>query len=189
VTGGVGLHAADLLTDLKAGYLLKADPRQQFWAQLLGVFAGSICVVPAYRLLIPTADLLGTDTWPAPAAQTWKGVAVMLTQGFSSLHYTAQVALVVGGVLGIVAVLAERSFPRAKPYIPSPAAFGLGFTTPGYNCISMFLGALVAMAITKRNAPFAERTVVPTASGFIAGESLVGILVAALGVMGILAAG
>lgn len=66
VTGGVGLHAADLLTDLKAGYLLKADPRRQFWAQLLGVFAGAICVVPAYRLLVPTADLLGTDTWPLP---------------------------------------------------------------------------------------------------------------------------
>lgn len=189
VTGGVGLHAADLLTDLKAGYLLKADPRQQFWAQLLGVFAGAICVVPAYRLLVPTADLLGTDTWPAPAAQTWKGVAVMLTQGFSSLHVTAQVALVVGGVLGIVLVLLERAFPRVKPYLPSPAAFGLGFTTPGYNCISMFLGALLALVITRKDAPFAERTVVPTASGFIAGESLVGILVAALGVAGLLATG
>jgi OPT family oligopeptide transporter len=29
VTGGVGLHAADLLTDLKSGYLLGANPRQQ----------------------------------------------------------------------------------------------------------------------------------------------------------------
>lgn len=113
----------------------------------------------------------------------------MLTQGFSSLHVTAQVALVVGGVLGIVLVLLERAFPRVKPYLPSPAAFGLGFTTPGYNCISMFLGALLALVITRKDAPFAERTVVPTASGFIAGESLVGILVAALGVAGLLATG
>ncbi|MCX5782871.1 MAG: OPT/YSL family transporter, partial [Elusimicrobia bacterium] len=93
VTGGMGLHAADLLTDLKSGYILKADPRQQFWAQFFGVAAGSLFVVPAFRLLIPTADLLGTDKWPAPGAQTWKGVAEMLAKGVSTLHPTAQIAI------------------------------------------------------------------------------------------------
>src|SRR5262249_55610795 len=41
VTGGVGLHAADLLQDLKRGYLLGASPRKQFYAQLFGVVAGA----------------------------------------------------------------------------------------------------------------------------------------------------
>lgn len=186
VTGGMGLHAADLLTDLKSGYLLKADPRQQFWAQFFGVLAGSLFVVPAYRLLIPTADMLGTDKWPAPGAQTWKGVAELLAKGFNTLHPTAQYALLVGAVLGIALVLLEKAFPKWRKFIPSPTGLGLAFTTPAFNTISMFAGALIALTIERRNAEAADRLVVPVSSGFIAGESLVGVLIAALVVAGIL---
>ncbi len=187
VTAGVGIHSADLLTDLKSGYLLKADPRQQFWAQFLGVLAGSLFVVPAYHLLIPTADLLGTDKWPAPGAQTWKGVAELLSKGFHTLHWTAQLALLVGGLLGIALVLLETYLPRFKKYIPSPTGLGLAFTMPGYNSIAMFIGALIAFWLEKKNPKLAEKTVVPVSSGFIAGESLMGILVAVLVVLGVLA--
>lgn len=186
VTGGMGLHAADLLTDLKSGYLLKADPRQQFWAQFFGVLAGSLFVVPAYRLLIPTADLLGTDKWPAPGAQTWKGVAELLAKGFHTLHPTAQYALLVGALLGIALVLLEKAFPKWRKFIPSPTGLGLAFTTPAFNTISMFAGALIALTIERRNAEAADRLVVPVSSGFIAGESLVGVLIAALVVAGLL---
>ncbi len=186
VTGGVGLHAADLLTDLKSGYLLKADPRQQFWAQFFGVLAGSLFVVPAYRLLIPTADVLGTDAWPAPGAQTWKGVAELLAKGFHTLHPTAQAALAVGAVLGIALVLLEKAFPKYRKYIPSATGLGLAFTTPAFNTISMFCGAGIALLIERRNAAAAEKLVVPVSSGFIAGESLVGVLIAALVVAGVL---
>lgn len=186
VTGGMGLHAADLLTDLKSGYLLKADPRQQFWAQFFGVLAGSLFVVPAYRLLIPTADMLGTDKWPAPGAQTWKGVAELLAKGFNTLHPTAQYALLAGALLGIALVLLEKAFPKWRKFIPSPTGLGLAFTTPAFNTISMFAGALIALTIERRNAQAADRLVVPVSSGFIAGESLVGVLIAALVVAGIL---
>ncbi len=186
VTGGMGLHAADLLTDLKSGYLLKADPRQQFWGQLLGVLAGSLFVVPAYRLLIPSAAELGTDKWPAPGAQTWKGVAELLAKGFHTLHPSAQIALAVGGGLGIALVLAERAFPKAKPYFPSPTGLGLAFTTPAYNSISMFIGAGIALWLEKKRPALAERTVVAASSGLIAGESLMGVFIAILVVAGLL---
>ncbi len=186
VTGGVGLHCADLLTDLKSGYLLKADPRQQFWGQFFGVLAGSLFVVPAYRLLIPTAADIGGDKWPAPGAQTWKGVAELLAKGFDQLHPSAQIALLVGAVLGAAIVLLERARPDWKPWIPSATAFGLALTTPGYNTLSMFLGALVALTLEKRSEAFAERTVVPTSSGLIAGESLMAVGIAALVVAGLL---
>jgi putative OPT family oligopeptide transporter len=186
VTAGVALHSADLLTDLKSGYLLKADPRQQFWAQFLGVMAGSVFVVPAYRLLIPTAAELGTDKWPAPGAQTWKGVAELLVKGFSTLHPSAQLALAVGGVLGILLVLLEKAFPTARPYIPSATGLGLAFTAPAYNSISMFIGALIALVLEARNKRLADESIVPVSSGFIAGESLVGILIAILVVAGVL---
>jgi putative OPT family oligopeptide transporter len=186
VTGGVGLHAADLLTDLKSGYLLKADPRQQFWGQFFGVLAGSLFVVPAYRLLIPTADVLGTDAWPAPGAQTWKSVAELMAKGLGSMHPSAQIALVTGAVLGIVLVLAEKAFPKAKPYIPSATGLGLAFTTPAYNTISMFVGALIALVLETRRKDLADRTLVPVSSGLIAGESLMAVAIAALAMAGVL---
>jgi putative OPT family oligopeptide transporter len=187
VTAGVGLHSADLLTDLKSGYLLKADPRQQFWAQFLGVTAGSLFVVPAYHLLIPSADVLGTDKWPAPGAQTWKSVAELLVKGFATLHPTAQAALLIGGLLGIALVLLEQFRPRWKKYIPSPTGLGLAFTMPAYNTIAMFIGALVALWLEKKKPEFAEKSVIPIGSGFIAGESLMGVLIAILVVLGVLA--
>jgi putative OPT family oligopeptide transporter len=186
VTGGVGLHAADMLTVLKSGWLLKADPKHQFWAQFFGVVAGSCFVVPAYRLLIPTADLLGTDKWPAPGAQTWKGVAELLAKGFHTLHPTAQWALLIGGVLGILLVLMEKWLPKYRAYIPSATGLGLAFTTPGNNTISMFAGSLIALMLERRKPALAEKAVVPVSSGFIAGESLIGVLLAALVVLGLM---
>ena len=188
VTGGVGIHAADLLTDLKSGYLLKADPRQQFWAQFLGVLAGSVFVVPAYHLLIPSPDLLGTDKWPAPGAQTWKSVAELLSKGYHTLHISAQLAILIGGLLGIALVLSERYLPRYKKFLPSPTGLGLAFTMPAYNTIAMFLGSSIALWIEKKKPELAEKMIVPVSSGFIAGESLMGVLVAILVVIGILAA-
>ena len=65
VTAGATAAAGDLLTDLKSGYLLGANPRQQFYAQLAGVRAGAAICVPIYFVLIPSVDLLGTERWPA----------------------------------------------------------------------------------------------------------------------------
>jgi uncharacterized oligopeptide transporter (OPT) family protein len=50
----------------------------------------------------------------------------------------------------------------------------------------MFLGAAVAEWLRRRRAALAEQVVVPVASGLIAGESLMGILTAALIVTGVL---
>ncbi|MBK8477853.1 MAG: OPT/YSL family transporter [Opitutaceae bacterium] len=112
-------------------------------------------------------------------------MAEMLSKGFATLHPTAQVALSVGGALGILMVLAERWWPNARPFIPSAAALGLGFTTPAHNSIAMAAGAAVALVLEKWWAAQAERTVVPVSSGFIAGESLIGVALAALVVLGL----
>ena len=187
VGGGVGLHAADLLTDLKSAKLLGTSPRAMFWGQLFGVLAGAVFVVPAWHLLITGPEDFGT-VWPAPAAQAWKGVAVMLSKGLSQMHPTAQLSIVIGGVLGVAMVLLERYVPRTKRWLPSAAGLALGFTTPGANSISMFLGALVALAMTRRNAK-AEESIIPASSGIIAGESLTAVFVRLLGVAGLIKAG
>jgi len=78
----------------------------------------------------------------------------------------------------------ERWFPKYKYLIPSAAGLGLAFTTPANNTISMFLGATIALYLEKRKPALADLTVVPVSSGFIAGESLIGVLLAAMVVLG-----
>lgn len=71
--------------------------------------------------------------------------------------------------------------------MPSPAGLGIAMVLPGSKCIAMFLGAAAVELMRRRLPALAEKTVVPVASGLIAGESLMGILIAFLGVTGVLA--
>jgi uncharacterized oligopeptide transporter (OPT) family protein len=76
--------------------------------------------------------------------------------------------------------------PRLKPYLPSPTGFGLGFTTPAYNSMNMFVGAIIAIVLERYKPEFAEKSLVSAASGIVAGCSLMGVLVAALSIAGLL---
>lgn len=187
VTGGVGLHAADLLTDLKSGYLLGANPRQQFIAQLFGVVAGAIVVVPAFNLLVPEASVLGGDEFPAPSVQVWAGVSKVLVEGVSSMHETVRLLTVVGAGVGLALALAERYVPKKyAAYVPSAPGLGIAFVVPGANAVSMFLGAAVGEAVRLYDKNLGSRSVVSVSSGLIAGESLMGIAVKGLIVAGVL---
>ncbi|NNB98919.1 OPT/YSL family transporter [Corallococcus exiguus] len=178
-TGGVGLHSADLLTDLKSGWLLGASPRQQFVAQLFGVVAGALVVVPIFKLLVPTADVLGTEQFPAPASMVWAGVSKMLASGVSALHPTARLGALCGALLGITLVLLERwAHPKVKAFIPTASGLGLAIVIPGSSSISLFVGAALAAFLRRTKPKLAEDAVLPVSSGFIAGESLLGIAIA-----------
>ncbi|OFZ19846.1 MAG: hypothetical protein A2X94_13080 [Bdellovibrionales bacterium GWB1_55_8] len=186
VTAGAAGSAADLLVDLKSGYLLGANPRKQFIAQFLGIFAGVLVVVPAFYLLVPTVDSLGTDQWPAPSAQVWAAVARLLGNGFNALHPTAQLGLVFGGLVGLILPILELLFPKQKRFIPSATGVGLSMVIPFFNSLSMFLGALIALVLEKKMPTFAEKYIVAVSSGIIAGESLMGIAVALLAASGVI---
>jgi OPT family oligopeptide transporter len=185
VGGGVALHSADLLTDLKSGWLLGANPRQQFVAQFFGVAAGSLFVVPAYLVLVPDASVLGTDAMPAPGALSWKAVAELLAKGVTTLPASARWSILIGAIVGILLVLAERAFPKRKVWIPSAMGVGLAFTMPAYNTVSMFLGATLAWIWQKAHKPSCDGHLVSVSSGLIAGESLMGVLFAFFAVLGL----
>lgn len=181
VTAGAAGSSADLLTDLKSGYLLGANPRQQFIAQFLGVFAGTIVVVPAFYALVPTAGSLGTDQWPAPSAQVWAAVAKLLANGLHSLHSTAQWGLLIGGLVGIALPIIEKALPKHYAhFVPSAMGVGLAMVIPFSNSLSMFLGAAIVAILEKVKPLVAKEYTIPVASGIIAGESLIGVLVALL---------
>jgi OPT family oligopeptide transporter len=186
ITAGATSHAGDLLTDLKSGYLLGAKPRQQFIAQFFGVLAGGLVVVPVFFLLVPDASVLGTEKWSAPAAQVWRGVAELLSRGLGSLHPTARIGLLIGSAVGILLPLLELWFPKQKKWIPAPTGLGIAFTINGYNAVMMFIGALAALLLAKAKPAVHEEYTVPVSSGIIAGESLMGVLIALLTVAGVL---
>jgi OPT family oligopeptide transporter len=187
VTGGIGLHAADLLTTLKTGWLLGANPRHQLCAQLFGVVAGAVVIVPAFWLLIPDPAVLGGEEWPAPSCVVWAGVSKAFSNGLSALSTEAQIAAVVAGLLGVALALFEKLAPKGLvKFVPSASGLGIAMVIPGSNAIAMFVGSVVADQLKRRFPVIHERYTVSVSSGLIAGESLVGIGVAILIVMGVL---
>ncbi|MBY0307138.1 MAG: OPT/YSL family transporter, partial [Phycisphaerales bacterium] len=65
VAANCASSSADLLTDLKSGYLLGANARKQFLAQFIGIFFGTVAIVPAWYLLVP--DKAAMEHFQAPA--------------------------------------------------------------------------------------------------------------------------
>ncbi|HEY5146134.1 MAG TPA: OPT family oligopeptide transporter [Polyangiaceae bacterium] len=185
ITSSASAEAADLLNDLKSGYLLGAHPRRQFIAQFLGIFSGTIASVLCYFLLVPDATVLtgrpgAPPQFAAPAAQQWRAVAELFRVGIGNLHPLAREGIAVGLCLGTALAILEWLFPRGRAWLPSATGIGLGMLLPFATSISFVLGAGLAWAFERVNARQAQRFVVPISSGLIAGESIVGVVVAAL---------
>jgi uncharacterized oligopeptide transporter (OPT) family protein len=176
VTAGAGGAAADLLTDLKSGYLLGANPRKQFLAQFYGIFFGVIAVVPAWYLMVPTKKAL--EDFNPPATNMWKAVADLLTQGIDLLPRTAFIAIVIGAFIGIGLPVLEKLLPRARPYLPSAMGLGLAWVVPFQNCLSFAIGAVIVTVWQRLAKKNAETFSIPIASGLVAGESLVAAFIA-----------
>jgi putative OPT family oligopeptide transporter len=176
ITAGAATSAADLLTDLKSGYLLGANPRQQFRAQFSGIFVGTVVTVLTFAVLVPNAQVLGTDQFPAPAAQTWSAVAIALAHGLSSLGSVKLWLIFAGAGVGVVLTLAPVLLPTYQRYLPSASAFGLAWVFQWHYGLLFFLGALVALLLEKQKPKLAEEFTLPVASGVVAGGSLMGVV-------------
>jgi uncharacterized oligopeptide transporter (OPT) family protein len=176
ITSSSAIASADLLTDLKSGYLLGANPRKQFIAQFAGIFIGTVATVLAYQVLVPAASVLGSDQFPAPAAQTWRAVAEALSHGLSNLHPIKVWSIAIGGAIGIILPLLSRAFPNQQKYILSPAALGLSWTFHWYYGALFVFGGLIGLIFEKKWPKRCEQYLFPVASGVIAGGSLMGVL-------------
>ena len=176
ITAGAATSSADLLTDLKSGYLLGANPRKQFLSQFAGIFIGTLVTVVAFSVLVPDASVLGSEQFPAPAAQTWAAVAKALSLGLTALAPVKVWSIAVGGVLGIVLVLLPMAMPRWQAVLPSASAFGLAWVFDWYYGLLFLLGALAAEALKRKSPQAADEYTFPVASGLIAGGSLMGVV-------------
>jgi uncharacterized oligopeptide transporter (OPT) family protein len=78
-----------------------------------------------------------------------------------------------------------RTDKKLAPKLPSGLAIGIAFIIPAFYSMIMFFGA-VAMVVWKKRSPQSfNRLGFAVASGFIAGEGLLGLVKAALTLLGV----
>jgi uncharacterized oligopeptide transporter (OPT) family protein len=185
LSGTTAASSADLLTDVKAGTLLGASPRQTFLAQLWGCLVGSVVIVPAFFLLVPDASVLSEEHFPAPAGHFVAGVARVFSSGLGALSEAARWGALAGVLAGVGLTLAEQQASEsARRFIPSPMGVGLAFALPASLSLSLFLGSLASAALTRARPALALAAAVPLAAGLIAGESLVSLATALFAALG-----
>lgn len=164
--------SSDLLTDLKSGYLLGANPRKQFLAQFIGVFFGTLAIVPVWFLMVPNRAVL--EKFAAPATRQWVAVAQVLTKGVQELPVSARWAIVIGAMIGIAIPILERITPvNYRKYLPSAMGLGLSWVIPFASALGFAIGAVIGWIWEKLHRRTSEEYSVALASGCIAGESLV----------------
>jgi uncharacterized oligopeptide transporter (OPT) family protein len=177
ITAQAAASSADLLVDLKSGYLLGANPRKQFIAQFSGIFIGTIVSVFAFNLIVNKPEVIGSDQFPAPAAQTWAAVAQALSKGFEALHPVKVWSIVAGGVVGIIFTILPVLYPKQAKYLPSASGFGLAWIFQWYYGVLFFMGAVIAWLYQKKSPANAEEFTFPVASGVMAGGALMGVAI------------
>jgi len=183
ITAAGASQAGDLMHDLKAGYMLKVSIRRQVITQLIGVVVGVLAAAWVYRLLTKAYEIPGDD-FAGPAVHAWHLMAKVLSEGISSLQPSALWAAGVGGVFGIVLTLLHKVKSIAK-WLPSPVAMGIAFIVPGFYSIAMWLGAMITWGWAKKNEGQVDRYGPSLASGLIAGEGLMMVVIAVLLIAGV----
>ncbi len=177
VAANSAASSADLLTDLKSGYLLGANPRKQFLAQFVGIFFGTLAIVPAWYLMVPNKQVL--ESFNPPATNMWRAVAELLAgSGFAALPVSAKWAIVGGALVGVLIPLLEKLLPQRRDWMPSAMGLGLSWVMTFNNCLSFAIGGVLISLWRKIHPDTGTTYGIPIASGLIAGESLIKAIIA-----------
>jgi putative OPT family oligopeptide transporter len=170
--------AGEMLQDLKVGHILGGTPAKMQIGDFMGVTVASFALLPVL-LLLNQANInsggigFGDPQLPAPQA----GLMAMLSRGIVGGEM-AWPLIVVGILMGIALIMIE---------VKSPMLFAVGMYLPLETTFAIFLGGVIRWITDKvrdsKNFNEAQKARVEnagvlTASGFIAGEALMGIVIA-----------
>ena len=181
---GTSSQVSQMLWAFKAGKRLHASPRAQVIAQIIGALVGALVVVPVYFVII-RAYQLGSEAMPATSAISWKATAEAVHGGLASLPQVRP---------------ARRRDRHRAGYDPDPARphaaralravadrrWGSRSWSPASLTVTVFLGAVATALFRRRWPKTAEDSLTSAAAGGIAGESIMGVLIAALIAFGII---
>lgn len=185
VTGSIVAESEGLMQSYKTGEMVGSTPRYITYIQLLAVPVGAVALSFAYPLLRDTYGIGGEDGLQSPISMKWVGFAKLLSQGLHVLEPSALWALAIAAVLGIVFTVLEQD-PKRRTWMPSPTGIGIGMLIPASAVATMLVGALIDWFARRRDPKGTDAWILPLASGFIAGEALVAILLPLLIVLGAL---
>lgn len=157
--------AGDTSQDLKTGFLVGATPKKQQIGELIGIFAAALATGGVLYLL-NAAWGYGSAELPAPQATLMKMVVEGVMEG--NLPWT----LVICGVcLAVVVEILEI------PVLP----FAVGLYLPVHLSTPMMAGGLIRWYVERKKRQTGKGILY--ASGLIAGEGLVGILLAVFAII------
>ena len=171
----VAAIAGDTSQDLKTGYLLGATPKKQQMGEIIGVVVSGLAIGGVLYLLNAAWGYGGAEV-PAPQATLMK----MIVEGIMGGNLPWNLVFV--GVFLAIALEILRI-----PVMP----FAIGLYLPIYLNASIMIGGVVRMFMDRRKNVDEETKTKQTTdgtlycAGMIAGEGLVGILLAIFAVFGI----
>lgn len=189
ITASVAGNAANLLSDIKPGYMLGAKPRQQAVGHVIGILAGALVSTPLFYAMFLSTYKPGdnvqakmvSDQFAMPSAVQWKGVADIIEGGFSHLSPSIIWSLVLAASVALV-FEAVKIMTRGKFWL-SPVSIGLGVVLPPDATFCMWAGAVLFHYLHKRfehregtaGHTLWVRSLEPICAGMIAGAALLGI--------------
>jgi putative OPT family oligopeptide transporter len=172
--------AGEMLQDLKVGHILGGTPWKMQVGDVIGVVvSGLVLFFPLYVLHVsdlkanPEAGGFGGQTLAAPQASLMAAVSQGIVGG-----EMAWPLVLVGIAMGISLILIK---------VRSPMLFSVGMYLPLETTFAIFIGGMIRGFVDKRREKRkfndaqkarVENAGVLVASGLIAGEALVGLLVA-----------
>ncbi len=183
INGEVALNASNLLMDIKPGYMLGGKPRHQAVGHCLGILAGALVAVPVFYLLIKNdVSRITSEDLPMPGAQIWIAVAQVLSSGLSVLPLSTRIAVLLGGVAGVLIEFLNRKSHGRFPV--SAMGLGLSFVLKFSDCWAMATGSLLFWILgrkIKNPTSLAAKVFVnnqeTACAGVIAGGSIMGIFI------------
>jgi len=177
--GTVAANGEHLMQDYRAGKIVGSTNRNLTILQLVGVPVGALAVAVAYPLVRAKYGVGGDTGLSSPVSVKWAGFAELLSKGFGALPASALQALMIALVLGVVLTLLEGK-PKLARWVPSPTAIGLGMLIPGFAVVPIAIGAVIQAVWHKVSRGTEEVYNTPLASGFITGEALLLLVLAAV---------
>ncbi|MBK4161722.1 OPT family oligopeptide transporter [Corynebacterium macginleyi] len=183
---GIATISNDNLQDLKTGQLVGATPWKQQVALIIGVVFGSLVIPPVLQLMLTGFGFqgmegVGEDALAAPQAALMSSVASGIFE--NSLNWSL---IFTGMGIGAVLIIVDECLKKFTANSSlSPLAAGMGMYLPVALTVVIPLGAILGTLYNKWAArqsrpKFAKRMGTLLATGLIVGESLFGVVNAAI---------